>query len=412
MTSVVGSATTIDAPYMFEDSGIHKYNGKYYYSYCINFAGNHPAAYPKGEIGYMVSDSPMGPFTYQGHFLKNPGTFFGVGGNNHHAVFQFNNQWYVAYHAQTVSKAFLGDGKGYRSTHINRLTHNADGSIQEVQGNMTGVPQTANLDPYNRVEAETIAWQAGINTQPTNASGGPTANQNVTNINNGDWVAVSNVDFGSTGASKFKANVASTGNGNIELRLGSPTGTLIGTLNVTSTGGVQNWRELETNITNTTGRHHLYLVFTGSGNGNLFNLDYWQFTSGSGGNPNPNPNPNPDVTRVEAESMTLAGQYAGLISSPLTAWRSMRTMILRLIINTLLSQPISSLRGASNNNSTARVDLVIGGVTAGSFYFTGTQPTVQTLSNITHATGNQEVKLVVTTDNGTWDAYIDYLESL
>jgi arabinoxylan arabinofuranohydrolase len=152
-------------------------------------------------------------------------------------------------------------------------------------------------------------------------------------------------------------------------------------------------------------------VFTGSGNGNLFNLDYWQFTSGSGGNPNPNPNPNPDVTRVEAESMTLAGQYAGLISSPFNGV-ALYANNDSASYNQYFAFPTHqfSLRGASNNNSTARVDLVIGGVTAGSFYFTGTQPTVQTLSNITHATGNQEVKLVVTTDNGTWDAYIDYLE--
>lgn len=411
MTSVVGSAVTIDSPYMFEDSGIHKYNGKYYYSYCINFAGTHPTAYPKGEIGYMVSDSPMGPFTYKGHFLKNPGTFFGVGGNNHHAVFKFNNAWYVAYHAQTVSKAFLGDGKGYRSTHINKLTHNADGTIQEVQGNMTGVPQITNLNPYVRVEAETIGWQAGINTEPSQASGGPVANQNVTNIHNGDWIAVGNVDFGSAGASKFKANVASTGNGNIEVRLDSPTGPLVGTLNVSSTGGSQTWREMETNVTNATGVHRLYLVFTGSGNGNLFKLDYWQFTSGSGGNPNPNPNPNPNVTRYEAENMTLGGQYAGVVSSPFNGVALYGNNDYAAY-NQYFGFPTHqfSVRGASNNNNTARVDLVIGGVTAGSFYFTGTEPTVQTLTGITHATGNQEIKLVVTTDNGTWDAYIDYLE--
>lgn len=77
MTSVVGSASTIDAPFMFEDSGMHKYNGTYYYSYCINFGGSHPADKPPGEIGYMTSSSPMGPFTYRGHFLKNPGAFFG-----------------------------------------------------------------------------------------------------------------------------------------------------------------------------------------------------------------------------------------------------------------------------------------------------------------------------------------------
>lgn len=279
MISVNGSATTIDAPYMFEDSGIHKYNGKYYYSYCINFAGTHPAQYPAGEIGYMVSDNPMGPFTYKGHFLKNPYNFFGVGGNNHHAVFNFKNEWYVVYHAQTVSKAQIGTGKGYRSPHINKLVHNADGSIAEVQANMAGIAQLSNLNPYTRVEAETIGWQAGIATEPTQASGGPISNLNVTNINNGDWVAVGRADFGSSGAKTFKANVATTGGGNIEVRLDSDTGPLVGTLKVTSTGGMQNWKEMQTTINNVTGIHNVYLVFTGSGNANLFNLDYWQFAS-------------------------------------------------------------------------------------------------------------------------------------
>lgn len=69
-----------------------------------------------------------------------------------------------------------------------------------------------------------------------------------------------------------------------------------------------------------------------------------------------------------------------------------------------------SVRGASSNARTAKVDLVIGGATVGSFYFTNKTPTVQTLSNITHATGDQEVKLTLTSDDGTWDAYVDFIE--
>ncbi|MGG4144049.1 carbohydrate-binding protein [Paenibacillus algorifonticola] len=403
MTSIVGSAVTIDAPFMFEDSGIHKYNGKYYYSYCINFSGTHPANYPAGEIGYMVSNSPMGPFTYTGHFLKNPYTFFGVGGNNHHAVFNFNNQWYVVYHAQTVSKALLGDGKGYRSPHINKLTHNADGTIQEVQGNMAGVSQIANLNPYIRTEAETIGWNAGITTELSQATGGPTNNNlNVTNVHNGDWIAVGNADFGTGGAKTFKANVASNVGGKIEIRLDSATGTLVGTLNVGSTGGVQNWQEIETTVSNATGVHNLFLVFTGTGTSNLFNIDYWQFT----------PNTNTGTgTRVEAENMTLGGTYAGQISSPFNGvalyGNNDNCAYTQYFANSTHS---FSVRGASNNSGTARVDLKIGGTTVGSFYFTGTTPTVQTISNITHATGNQEISLILTTDNGTWDAYVDYLE--
>lgn len=400
MTSIVGSASTIDAPYMFEDSGIHKYGGKYYYSYCINFSGTHPAAYPAGEIGYMVSNSPMGPFTYTGHFLKNPYTFFGVGGNNHHSVFNFNDQWYVVYHAQTVAKAVLGDGKGYRSPHINKLVHNANGTIQEVQGDMAGIAQIANLNPFTRVEAETIGWNAGIATEPTQAAGGPVSNMNVTSINNGDWIAVGNADL-SSGANSFKANVASTTGGKIEIRLDSATGTLVGTLNVPSTGGAQTWKEVETTVSNATGIHRLYLVFTGSGSGNLFNLDYWQFSAGAAS----------AGTKIEAEAMNLSGTYAGKITSPFNG-----AVLYGNDDAAAFNQYFAygthniSVKGASSNSATARVDLQIGGKTVGSFYFSGTTPTVQTLSNVAHDTGNQEVKLLVTTDNGTWDAFVDYVE--
>ncbi|AEI42889.1 carbohydrate-binding protein [Paenibacillus mucilaginosus] len=399
MTSVAGSAVTIDAPYMFEDSGIHKYNGKYYYSYCINFSGTHPPDYPAGEIGYMVSSSPMGPFTYKGHFLKNPYTFFGVGGNNHHAVFNFNNQWYVVYHAQTVSKAQLGEGKGYRSPHINKLVHNADGTIQEVQGNMAGVPQTANLNPYTRVEAETIGWQAGIATEKSQAAGGPVANLNVTNIHNGDWIAVGSADFGTGGAKTVKANVASTAGGKIEVRLDSASGPLVGTLNVSPTGGAQVWKEIETGVSGAAGVHKVFFVFTGSGSGSLFNMDYWQFT------------PNTSGTKVEAETMTLGGTYAGKVSSPFSGVVLYANQDSAAYTQYFANSTHSiSVRGASSSSATARVDLLIGGTAVGSFYFTGTAPTVQTLSGISHATGNQEVKLVLTTDNGTWDAYVDYIE--
>lgn len=116
-------------------------------------------------------------------------------------------------------------------------------------------------------------------------------------------------------------------------------------------------------------------------------------------------------TITECENMTTGGTYAGKITSPFNG--------VALYANNdycAYSQYFSSsthsfsVRGCSSNSSTARVDLKIGGAMVGSFYFTGTAPTVQTLSNITHGTGNQEVRLTVTTDNGTWDVYMDYLQ--
>ena len=40
MVQLAGNAVTINAPGLFEDSGIHKKNGKYYYTYCSNFSNN------------------------------------------------------------------------------------------------------------------------------------------------------------------------------------------------------------------------------------------------------------------------------------------------------------------------------------------------------------------------------------
>ncbi|WP_244209349.1 family 43 glycosylhydrolase [Paenibacillus ferrarius] len=279
MIHMAGAAVTIDAPYMFEDSGIHKYNGKYYYSYCSNFSGTHPdGTPPPGEIAYMVSDSPMGPFTYVSPILKNPSVFFGVGGNNHHAIFEFNDQWYVVYHAQTVSKAVVGDGKGYRSPHINKVEYYDNGLIKDIKGDMKGVSQIANLDPYSRVEAETIAWNAGILTEVSTAPGNPLASLNldVTDINNGDWLAVSNADFGDKGAASFEANMASTVGGKVEIRLDSPIGKVIGTLDVAPTGGDQVWQLLKTDVENVKGIHNIFFMFSGSGS-KLFNMDYWKF---------------------------------------------------------------------------------------------------------------------------------------
>jgi len=281
MTSTVGEAKLIDAPFMFESSGIHKHNGKYYYSYSTNFAGTREKSDPKhGEIAYMISDNPMGPFVFVNSILKNPSVFFDIGGNNHQDFFKFKGQWYIAYHAQTLAKA-LGTVKGYRSPHINKVEYDDEGYIKDIKADMDGVSQTQNLNPYLRIEAETIAWHAGISTEKSEAPGNyvESINNNITDINNGDWLAVSHVDFGANGPESFIAHVASAVGGTIEIRLDSPVGKKIGTLHVTPTGGEQNWELMETTVESVTGVHHLFLTFVGSDEENLFNIDYWKFNS-------------------------------------------------------------------------------------------------------------------------------------
>ncbi|MDQ6417896.1 family 43 glycosylhydrolase [Paenibacillus sp. LHD-117] len=286
MISTVGSAAVIDAPFLFEDSGIHKYNGKYYYSYCSNFSGTHPpGSPPPGEIAYMVSDSPMGPFEYVSPILKNPYEFFGVGGNNHHAIFEFEEEWYVVYHAQTVSKELLGDGMGYRSPHINKVEFYENGMIKPIKGDREGISQLRAIDPYKRTEAETIAWNAGILTDLTNAPGGQleSLNLQVTDVHNGDWISIAGADFGDKGAASFEASVAAGAGGEIEIRIDSPIGEVIGKLEVGKSSGEPSWQSLKTEVANVKGVHNIFLMFKGTSEENLFNLDYWAFTAKEGG---------------------------------------------------------------------------------------------------------------------------------
>ncbi len=116
------------------------------------------------------------------------------------------------------------------------------------------------------------------------------------------------------------------------------------------------------------------------------------------------------ATVVQCENMTKSGQYTGNVGNPFDG-------VALYANNDAVSytQYFASgthdftLRGASNGSNTAKVDLVIGGQTKGTFSFTGTQATDVTIKNVSHGTGNQTVQLVVTTDDGSWDCYADYL---
>lgn len=134
-----------------------------------------------------------------------------------------------------------------------------------------GAQQIKHLDPYKRQETETIAWSEGIETEVSSEG-----TMNVWSINNGDWIKVKGVDFGS-GAKEFTARVASarTG-GNIVLRLSSIAGTVIGSCTVPGTGGWQAYTAVTCYIASAEGVQDLCFVFTGEGTTDLFNFDWWQ----------------------------------------------------------------------------------------------------------------------------------------
>jgi arabinoxylan arabinofuranohydrolase len=280
MASLEGDPVTIDAPYMFEDSGINRIGNTYYYSYCTNWsvpvseAGK--SGFSNGQIAWMTSANPSGPFSRGGIVLPNPGVFFGDWGNNHHCIFQFHGQWYIIYHAQLLSAA-MDIRHGYRSSNIDRLTVTGDGVLQQVSGTRKGVSQVISVNPYEKHSASLMSSMAGISTTGAGSESlhygcGSMA---VTGINAGDWIFVEGVDFGSTGAASFTASVKKQQktSGGILIcadSFDSP----VGYLDVTA-GSVQNsWQQETIQLkSRLTGKHNLLFVFSGS----EFDWCDWEF---------------------------------------------------------------------------------------------------------------------------------------
>ncbi|TVY01178.1 carbohydrate-binding protein [Cohnella terricola] len=147
-----------------------------------------------------------------------------------------------------------------------------------IAGSLSLAPARAlAASAFTQTAASGFTSQSGIQLEASSEGG-----QNVAFIDNGDYIAFAGMDFGS-GASSFQARVASNaGGGNIEIRLDSLNGTLIGTCVVPGTGGWQNWTTVSCGITgNPSGTHTLYLKFTG-GAGNLFNVLWFKFGGASG----------------------------------------------------------------------------------------------------------------------------------
>ncbi|SES73042.1 glycoside hydrolase family 11 protein [[Clostridium] polysaccharolyticum] len=122
----------------------------------------------------------------------------------------------------------------------------------------------------------------------------------------------------------------------------------------------------------------------------------------------------PDIssegTKLECENGTLGGQYAGPLSSPFDG-AALYGNNDSVTFNQYFANGTHdfTLRACSNNSNMAKVDLYIGGEMKGTFYYGDEYPAEYTIKNVSHGTGNQEIKLVVTADDGQWDAYLDYL---
>ncbi len=99
----------------FEASWMHKYNGKYYFSYSTG---------DTHFICYAIGNNPYGPFIYEGRILEPV-----VGWTSHHSICEFNGKWYLFYHDSSLSKGITH----LRSVKIAELIHDINGKIQLIE---------------------------------------------------------------------------------------------------------------------------------------------------------------------------------------------------------------------------------------------------------------------------------------
>ncbi len=97
----------------FEAAWMHKYKGKYYFSYST------------GDTHYLVyatGTSPYGPFTYQGRILEPVD-----GWTTHHSIVEWNGRWWLFY-ADTQ----LSGQTRLRNAKVTELFYNPDGTIKTI----------------------------------------------------------------------------------------------------------------------------------------------------------------------------------------------------------------------------------------------------------------------------------------
>lgn len=100
----------------FEASWMHKYKGKYYFSYSTG---------DTHLLCYAVGDNPYGPFTYQGVILTPV-----VGWTTHHSIAEYKGKWYLFHHDCVPS----GGKTWLRSLKVVELEYDEEGKIQTIKG--------------------------------------------------------------------------------------------------------------------------------------------------------------------------------------------------------------------------------------------------------------------------------------
>lgn len=108
-------------PKKFEAAYVFKREGIYYFTIARGF----------NNLIYYTGESPLGPFEFQGEFMKP------YGGNNHHSIVKYDDRWIIFYHEWAPNESETCN----RRIRAEWLEFNEDGSIKMVNPTEKGISE-------------------------------------------------------------------------------------------------------------------------------------------------------------------------------------------------------------------------------------------------------------------------------
>jgi len=246
-----------------EGPWFYKRNNNYYMMYAGMGKGGE-------SLSYSTGNSPTGPWKYKGKIMENQkiNSF-----TNHGGIIDYKGNSYIFYHTGLLP----GGGSYGRAACVEQFTYNPDGTIPSVSISKEGPKPIGEINPYNRVEAETMAWS-----QKCSISQNKKNEVYVSGTRLKGYIKVREVNFGTQSPKSFNASLAAGIDGGIlEVRLDSISGSILSSIKLSYTGGWEEFKILKSELSyKVTGKHDVYFCFNGqniTAGRELFNFDWWKF---------------------------------------------------------------------------------------------------------------------------------------
>ena len=206
-----------------EGPHVFKRNGWYYLTFPWVRGSRENGANPTETLAYAMSKSPLGPWDFKGIIMaEHPNGCW----TNHHSFVEYRGQWYLFYHTNFFSPK---DDKR-RSTCIEKVSFNADGTIQEVRETMRGVGINQATE---RIEVDRYsAASVGVSTEYVDTAD-YMRGAAVSLPGKGSWVRYADVDFGCIADGYVLVSVKATDNTEFCIREQNAKGKVIARIKLT-----------------------------------------------------------------------------------------------------------------------------------------------------------------------------------